>query len=104
MNILRSISHEDIFRPMFGPKLSTWASWNVALRALYGIPLKDDSQRQLLLKCTGRSHETLPSHGFSTALFLTGRRSGKSRIAATIGAYEALLGGHEKKLANGRSW
>jgi hypothetical protein len=34
-------------------------------------------------------------------LFLTGRRSGKSRIAAVIGAYEAALAGHETKLAKG---
>jgi hypothetical protein len=43
----------------------------------------------------------LPSDGFDTALFLTGRRSGKSRIAAVIGAYEAALAGHEAKLAKG---
>ena len=37
----------------------------------------------------------------STALFLTGRRSGKSRIAATIAAYEAVLAGHADKLSKG---
>src|SRR5262249_26817499 len=35
------------------------------------------------------------------ALFLTGRRSGKSRIAAIIGAYMAALSGAEKRLSKG---
>jgi len=45
--------------------------------------------------------ENLPRDGFQSSLFLTGRRSGKSRIAAVAGAYEAALAGHEKKLAEG---
>jgi hypothetical protein len=43
----------------------------------------------------------LPADGFATALFLIGRRSGKSRIAAIVGAFEAILAGHERKLAKG---
>ncbi|WP_221435603.1 hypothetical protein [Algisphaera agarilytica] len=38
---------------------------------------------------------------YDVGLFLTGRRSGKSRIAAVIAAYEAVLAGHQKKLAPG---
>jgi hypothetical protein len=43
----------------------------------------------------------MPSDGFRTALFLTGRRSGKSRIAAVVAAYEAVLAGLESRLDKG---
>ena len=43
----------------------------------------------------------LPAEGFSTALFLTGRRCGKSRAAAICGAFEAVLSGREARLAPG---
>lgn len=43
----------------------------------------------------------LPREGFQTALFLTGRRSGKSRMSAVIGAHAALLAGYHTKLAPG---
>lgn len=55
----------------------------------------------MIEQCTGRNVDQLPGEGFDTALFLTGRRSGKSRIAAVIGAFEAVLAGHESKLAKG---
>ncbi|MHC1763746.1 MAG: hypothetical protein AB9869_05480 [Verrucomicrobiia bacterium] len=45
----------------------------------------------------------MPENGFQTALLLVGRRSGKSRISSIIGAYEALFGGHETRLAKGES-
>src|SRR5207249_4677523 len=84
-------------------KLSSWSPWAIALRALYGLPIRSTRGRELVQLCTGRAAETLPEHGFQTGLFLVGRRSGKSRIAAVIGAFEALFGGHEHKLAKGES-
>jgi phage terminase large subunit-like protein len=52
---------------------------------------------------TGRDAADLPQEGFQTGLFLVGRRSGKSKIAALIGGFEALFGGHEMKLSKGES-
>ena len=68
------------------------------MRVQYGLPVRK-SERDLIRQCTGRTK--LPRNGFQTTLFLTGRRSGKSRMAAVIGAYEALFAGHESKLSKG---
>ncbi|MHC1769014.1 MAG: hypothetical protein AB9869_32810 [Verrucomicrobiia bacterium] len=103
MNILQAIRDANLFRPFLGDDLSSWAPWEVALRALYGLPVQSDKSHQLAEICTGRSASELPSEGFSTALFLVGRRSGKSKISAVIGAYEALFGGHERRLSKGES-
>jgi len=103
MNILSAIKDEHLFRSFLGEDLSSWAAWSIALRALYGLPIKSPQGRELVQACTGRPVDELPSDGFSTALFLVGRRSGKSRIAAVIGAYESLFGGHETRLAKGES-
>jgi hypothetical protein len=109
MKIIEAIEDENLFRPFFGKKngkdsvtdLSTWKRWFTALRCLYGIPLHAEKSKELVEECTGRSANELPKDGFRTALFLTGRRSGKSRIAAAVAGFEALFGGHEKKLARG---
>ncbi|MFW6154881.1 MAG: hypothetical protein ACOC95_06660 [Planctomycetota bacterium] len=71
-----------------------------ALAALYGLPVRPN-RRELVHQCTGRNPDQLPSGGFDEALFLTGRRSGKSRIAGIVAAYEAALAGHERKLSVG---
>lgn len=101
MNIVQAIRDENLFRPFLGDDLSSWRGWLIALRTLYGLTVDSPFGLDLVSTCAGRNPEELPTEGFSTALFLTGRRSGKSRIAAVIGAYEATLAGHEKKLAPG---
>lgn len=103
MNILAAIKDENLFRPFLGDDLTSWRAWNAALRALYGLRIKTEQARQLIKQCTGREASELPAEGFRTGLFLVGRRSGKSRIAAVIGGFEALFGGHEKRLAKGES-
>jgi hypothetical protein len=103
MNIIDAIKDQHIFRPFLqdrNGKINTWKSWFVALRCLYGLPIKIE-HHDLIQQCTGRNPNLLPQTGFDTALFLTGRRSGKSRISAVIGAYEAALSGREKLLAKG---
>lgn len=103
MTILEAIKDEHLFRPFLGDSLESWRPWSIALRSLYGLPVKSDTGKELIQRCTGRPAETLPESGFSTALFLVGRRSGKSRISSVIGAFEALFGGHETRLAKGES-
>jgi hypothetical protein len=101
VNILDAIEDENLFRPFLGDDLITWSRWAVALRALYGLPIASTNGHALVEDCTGRRVAELPWEGFKTALFLVGRRSGKSRISALIGAFEALFGGHETDLAKG---
>jgi hypothetical protein len=100
MDILQAIADPKIFAPFLGTDHSTWRNWFAALAALYGLRTPR-RQADVIKVCTGRDRLLLPANGFDTALFLTGRRSGKSRIAALIGAFEATLAGHEKKLAMG---
>lgn len=101
MNIIQAINDPKLFQPYLGD-LSTWRPWFAALRTLYGLPLGPGSARNVR-RCTGRDPSLLPADGFDTALFLTGRRSGKSRVAGLVGAYEATIAGHETKLAPGET-
>lgn len=104
MNVNQAIADKHLFRPFLADrqdKLSTWQNWRTALRAVYGLGEFTDEAADVVKQCTGRCVDTLPSSGFGTALFLTGRRSGKSRIAAIIGAYEAVLSWKWKQLAPG---
>lgn len=101
MNIIEAIKDDNLFRPFLGDDLVSWQGWFAALRAIYGMPLTDKASRATLQECTGRDPAKLPTRGFDTALFLTGRRSGKSRTAAIVAAYEAALAGHESKLSKG---
>jgi hypothetical protein len=101
MNILDAIKDDRLLRPFLGADLDSWRSWATALRCLYGLPIKADKSKELIWQSTGRDYTELPKEGFRTALFLIGRRSGKSRIAAVIAGFEALFVGHEKKLAAG---
>lgn len=101
MNIIQAINDPNLFQPFLGADLDSWRPWCTALRALYGLPIAARKSTALVRDCTGRDAKKLPATGFDTAAFLTGRRSGKSRIAAVVGAFEAVLAGNERKLAVG---
>jgi hypothetical protein len=103
VNILRAIKDENLFGPFFGNDLSTWMPWLVCLRAIYGLPITSKYGRRMLKQCTGRDARKLPKDGFNQALILTGRRSGKSRIASVIGAYSATVANLHQKLAPGEN-
>lgn len=100
MNIVQAIYDKNLFRPFLG-NVKSWQNWITSLKVIYGLPTsKAQVTRSLIKQCTGR--DTVDG-GFSTALFLTGRRSGKSRIAACIAAYEAILSGSASRLSAGES-
>lgn len=103
MDILTAIDDDNLFRSFLTDSkgsIKSWNRWKVALRTLYGLPVPKH-YRWLVQQCTGRDPAKLPRKGFSTALFLTGRRSGKSRTAAIIGVYEGVLAGRQAKLSKG---
>jgi len=103
VNIVEAIKDAQLFRPFLADKrgsIATWHNWLGALRVLYGLPVAGN-RREVVRQCSGREPDLLPKDGFDAALFLTGRRSGKSRIAAIIGAYESVIAGHEHKLDKG---
>ncbi|OYP36441.1 hypothetical protein [Rhodopirellula sp. MGV] len=103
MNIIDACRDPNLFKPFLedsSGSVATWKRWFACLRALHGIKL-GESSKKTLREVASRDASGLPTNGFDTALFLTGRRSGKSRIAAVLGAYEAALAGNEKRLAKG---
>ena len=94
-SIIDAVRDPNLFRPFFGGSLGSWRNWLTALRVVYGLPVRTVAGHELVRRCTGRDPDQLPRGGFQTSLFLCGRRSGKSRTAAVVGAYEAALAGHE---------
>ena len=70
--------------------LTTWRPWLTFLKALYGLPL---SARELTHFCqhTGCSVYDPPPEGWREAVAIVGRQSGKTRIAAMVTAYEAVM-------------
>ncbi len=103
MNIIEAIKDDKLFRPFIEDRdgdIASWVNWMAALRVLYGIRLPPN-RREVIEQCTGRRFDSFPGDGFDTALFLTGRRSGKSRIAAICAAFEGVLAGHDRKLSKG---
>ena len=107
INIIQAISEPNLFRKFLADKndkLGSWSMWNCALRLLYGLPIHS-KYAPLVFNATGRRLESFKADGvgFNTALFLVGRRGGKSRIASVIGAYEATLSGKEESLAAGET-
>lgn len=100
MNIIEAIQDPKLFKPYLGDDLVSWEPWCAALSAVYGLRVRKN-MRELVQQCTGRDARSLPKEGFDISIFLTGRRSGKSRIAAIIGAYEAVIASRHVKLAKG---
>ena len=103
MNIIQSITDKHLFRLFLADKnnkLSSWLNWSIVLRMLYGLPVKE-KHRSLVKELSGRDLDKLPKQGFSTGLFLVGRRGGKSSISALVASYEATLSGKEKGLSPG---
>lgn len=74
-------------------RLDSWARWMVAARALYGEPLADD-ERAIFTEHTGRPYDPPPG-GYAEAVFIVGRQSGKSRVAAALAAYVAITSPRE---------
>jgi len=81
-------------------KRTLYPAQAMSLRALYALP-PADGDVELYRETTGRRE--WPTAPFSEALWLWGVRSGKDYLAAIIVIYEALLGGHEKRVAEGET-
>lgn len=103
---MQTVNSLDIIEAIRDPKLISGQlgeAQEVCLRLLYGLNLTP-KQRVLAKKYSdawdGRSRD------FREAVFICGRRSGKSdRLAANVAVYEAVFGKHEKHLSIGeRAW
>ena len=100
MNYAEALAHPDLFGRWFvGP---SWSAWRMVERAIFGLPL-EPAALPLFKELTGR--EEPPTEPATECWIIAGRRSAKSRKAATIGTYMATIGaevaGYRKSLAPG---
>ena len=70
--------------------LTSWRRWLVFLRAVYGLPL-DPDEEAIFRHHTGQSTYSPPPGGWREVVAVVGRQSGKTRIAAAVAAFEAML-------------
>jgi hypothetical protein len=104
MNVIDAIHDANLFRSYVtgadDGSVASWRNWITFLKVLYGLkPTK--SEHDLIKQCTGRDPGKLSKDGYTECLLLCGRRSGKSKTIALVGAYEAVLSGREAKLSKG---
>jgi hypothetical protein len=97
MNIIRAIQDPHLFKPLFRD-LKTWQSWIVFLKALFALAMNKE-ELAVYQACTGR--EKPPSEPFREAWCPTGRRSGKSFVAALFAVYLACFRDYRPHLAPG---
>ena len=97
INIVQAICDPNLFRPLF-KDLKTWASWIVFLKALFSL-FMDEDELALYRQCTGCTKP--PEKPFVEAWVPTGRRSGKSFIAALIAVFLASFRDYRPFLSPG---
>ena len=102
MDIIKAIRDVNLFGPFVDPNgdLTSWKNWLTFFRVLYGHRTRK-TEYDLIRTCTGRDPAKISKDGYSEALLLCGRRSGKSKMIALCGAAEAILSGKEKNLSPG---
>jgi hypothetical protein len=95
LSILDALADRALFGglPAFRD-LSTWRAWLVFLKATYGLELTD-AEVEVFRHHTGRVGYDPPAGGFPEVVCIVGRQSGKTRSAATIAAFEAVLAERE---------
>jgi hypothetical protein len=71
--------------------IETWATWTIALKAAFALPL-DDKEREVFKVIAG--DRGLPKQRVRELWCTIGRRGGKSRMAAALAIYFALFVRH----------
>jgi hypothetical protein len=95
MTIVEALADRHLFGALSAFRdLATWRAWLVLLRAAYALPLTDDD-RAIFQRHTGRTEYRPPPGGWPEVVCVVGRQSGKTRIAATVAAFEAATAEQE---------
>jgi hypothetical protein len=97
MDILTALSDKNLFGPHF--KQGDWSAWRAFLRAAFGLSGMTPEEYSVYARCTGRSD--IPRTQSSEVWAISGRRSGKSRMLATIAVYMGCFVDFRKYLAPG---
>jgi len=83
-DIIQAMKSKALFAPLFKDP-TTWRNWEVFLRAIYGLGIKDPQDLALFKACTGR--ETPPMEQVREAWAIISRRGGKSYITGLNGVF-----------------
>jgi len=78
--------------------LATWQTWRAVLKAAFGLDLTPEQSASFARVAGSRK---APAKRVRELWAIIGRRSGKSRVAALVGAYVAAFVDHSGKLAPG---
>jgi len=97
-DIITALRSPRIFGRAF-KDLKTWHSWEVFLAAAFGLPIADGPDLELFTRSTGRS--ATHSTPFREVFCVSGRRSGKSRVAAACAVFQASFRDWKKVLGPG---
>jgi hypothetical protein len=101
IDIITAIHDPNLFRPLFGPEMTSWGAWLVFLKAAFGLPITEPSELALYRQCTRR--ENPPTVPPAEVDCIVGRRGGKSRITSLVAAYLAACGDYANTLAPGET-
>jgi Terminase large subunit, T4likevirus-type, N-terminal len=97
VDIATALADEKLLGASF-PDLSTWETWLAVIKAAFGRPLNREERRAFESVAGGRKS---PQRRVRELWALLGRRSGKSRIAASLAVYLATLVDHSPRLSPG---
>jgi len=96
----RALTDSRLLASAFGDDLSSWSTWRVALKAAWGEPL---SGCELAVFESIAGQRKPPRHRVSELWCSVGRRGGKSKAAAAVGAFVGTCIDHSAKLTAGET-
>ncbi len=96
-SLIAALQDRKVFGSAF-PDLESFTCWLIIIKAIFGLEMSEE-ERQVFEYLSGRHHPNPEGH--KRIFLVAGRRSGKSRISATIATHLALYGDWEKQLAPG---
>jgi hypothetical protein len=97
MNIVKALKDPNLLGAALG-NLSTWGKWRTTLKAAFGLKL---TPKEMIDFHEVAGDREPPRRRVRELWAVLGRRSGKSRMAAAIATYLALLAGGREKLVKG---
>jgi hypothetical protein len=100
VNYIESLDDPQVFGRWFSGE--SWRNWRVVEKSIFGLPL-EAAELPLFRELTGRAEP--PTEAASEVWIIAGRRTAKSRKAATIGVYLSTIAaevmGYRASLAPG---
>jgi hypothetical protein len=102
LTIIDAMSDGELFGKDFASQrdMGSWEAWKAFLATLYGLPVSPE-RLEAVRACTGL--EAAPYEPVREAFVVSGRRSGKSRVASLIAVFEAAFVDHREHLAPGET-